>query len=256
MSFSGVSDPVAASGCDTPPLKSGPLNVGGLDIDVIISADRRGVRLTVERDARITAAVPVGLDADQLTDLVKGRRRWIYSKLEDRAAVVANRPTKRFITGEGFSYLGRSCRLKFVAAAPAPVQLVHGRFQIRRDRRNSASADLIDWYRARGQAWLPKRAAPWAQRLRVPLAQITVRKLGYRWGSCSPRGVVNIHWATMQLPIALVDYVLVHELAHLQHHDHSAAFWRVVERAMPDYEVRRTRLADLGAQLWLPDANG
>ncbi|WP_435244455.1 M48 family metallopeptidase [Streptomyces sioyaensis] len=255
MSFSAVTDPVAASGGDTPPLVSGPLNVAGLDIDVIVSADRRGVRLTVERDARITAAVPVGLDVDRLTELVKGRRRWLYSKLEDRAAAAASRPTKRFITGEGFSYLGRSYRLKFVAAAPAPVQLVHGRFQIRRDRRHSASGDLIDWYRTRGQAWLPGRAAPWAQRLRVPLAQITVRKLGYRWGSCSPRGAINIHWATMQLPIALVDYVLVHELAHLQHHDHSAAFWCVVERAMPDYEVRRARLADLGAQLWLPDAH-
>ncbi|WP_121830541.1 M48 family metallopeptidase [Streptomyces sp. S1] len=255
MNFSVATDPVAASRGDTPPLASGPLNVSGLDIEVIVSAGRRGVRLTIERDARVTAAVPAGLDADQLTELVKGRRRWIYSKLEDRAAAVASRPTKRFITGEGFSYLGRSYRLKFVAAAPAPVQLIHGRFQIHRDRHDSASADLIDWYRAHGQAWLPGRAAPWAQRLRVPWAQLTVRKLGYRWGSCSPRGTVNIHWATMQLPIALVDYVLVHEFAHLQHHDHSTAFWRVVERAMPDYEVRRARLDDLGAQLWLPDAN-
>ncbi|WP_425268760.1 M48 family metallopeptidase [Kitasatospora cheerisanensis] len=244
----------AARRGDTPPLESGPMNIGGLDINVVVSAERRGVRLTVERDARVTAAVPAGLAADQLTELVKGRRRWIYSKLEDRAAAVANRPAKRFATGEGFTYLGRSYRLRFVEAAPAPVQLVHGRFQVRRDRRSFAADDLIDWYRSHGQAWLPERAAPWAQRLRVPVAELTVRRLGYRWGSCSPRGVVNIHWATMQLPIALVDYVLVHELAHLQHHDHSAAFWSVVERAMPDYEARRARLADVGAHLWLPDS--
>ncbi|MET7607444.1 SprT family zinc-dependent metalloprotease [Streptomyces avermitilis] len=237
-------------------METGPLNIGGLDINVVVSTKRRGVRLTVERDARVTAAVPAGLDADQLTELVRGRRRWIYSKLEDRAADVASRPTKRFITGEGFSYLGRSYRLKFVASAPVPVQLLHGRFQIRRDCRDTAAGDLIDWYRVRGQAWLPGRAEPWAQRLRVPLGEIIVRKLGYRWGSCSPRGVVNIHWATMQLPIALVDYVLVHELAHLHHPDHSAAFWSVVERAMPDFEARRARLGVLGAHLWLPESSG
>lgn len=66
-------------------------------------------------------------------------------------------------------------------------------------------------------------------------------------------GTGNIHWATMQLPPELVDYVLVHELAHHHHPDHSQDFWRTVERALPDYQARRDRLRRVGPGLWLPD---
>jgi len=231
MRSSGPVDPRAAGATPTP-VAPGPVRVGDLDIEVVVVPQRRGVRLTVERDARITATVPAGLDTARLMAAVKARHGWIYDKLEQRTQDVATRPVKEFVAGEGFQYLGCAYRLKLVEDAPAPVRLVHGRVQLRRDRLDRAEDDLIDWYRARGQIWLPRRAAPWAERMHAPLEAITVRKLGYRWGSCSGDGGVNIHWATMQLPAALVDYVLVHELAHLRHHDHSTAFWRALRRAI------------------------
>ncbi|MGH4011970.1 MAG: M48 metallopeptidase family protein [Pseudonocardiaceae bacterium] len=73
-------------------------------------------------------------------------------------------------------------------------------------------------------------------------------------GSCSRRGGRNIHWATMQLSTSLVDYVLVHELAHLHYHDRSAEFWRMVERTMPDFDQRVIDCAvlepDCGCRSW------
>ncbi|MGW3873573.1 M48 family metallopeptidase [Streptomyces sp. NPDC005055] len=234
------------------PVRAGTLQVGRLEIDVVVVPDRSGVRLTVERDARITATVPAGIDVAQLVSAVKGRRRWIYDKLDERTDEAAIRPVKEFVTGEGFGYLGRSYRLKLVDDAPAPVGLVRGRFLMRRDRLDRAEDELIAWYRGRGRAWLPVRAEPWVQRMRAPVQDIAVRRLGYRWGSCNRDGGVNIHWAVMQLPQSLVDYVLVHELAHLHRKDHSRDFWAVVARAMPDYEVRRDALDKLGASLWLP----
>ncbi|MBS2963962.1 M48 family metallopeptidase [Actinocrinis puniceicyclus] len=229
------------------------LRIGDLEIEVAVSTRRRTVRLTVERDARIVAAVPPGLSREKLEALLKARTGWIYSKLGEREAAVAVRPVKEFVSGEGFHYLGRSYRLKVVDTAPAPVGLVQGRLLLRRDRIDVAEDDLIAWYRARGQEWLPQRVMPWAERMRAPLSEITVRRLGYRWGSCSSTGGVNIHWATMQLPVALVDYVLVHELAHLHQSGHPPAFWRIVGRAMPDFGTRRAALDGFGAQLWLPE---
>jgi predicted metal-dependent hydrolase len=230
------------------------LRVGELDVDVTVSARRRSVRLTIERDARIVAAVPVGLPRQQLIKLVEARTGWIYTKLGEREEAVAQRLTKEFVSGEGFHYLGRSYRLKVVDdTAAAPVVLAQGWLTMRRDRLDRAEDDLIAWYRVRGQKWLPDRAAPWARRMRAPLGEIAVRRLGYRWGSCSPAGAVNIHWATMQLPATLIDYVLVHELAHLHQGDHSPAFWQIVGRALPDYAARRAKLDEHGAQLWLPE---
>jgi predicted metal-dependent hydrolase len=79
-----------------------------------------------------------------------------------------------------------------------------------------------------------------------------VQSLGFRWGSCSADGRLNIHWATMQLPPDLIDYVLVHELSHVRHPDHSPDFWRAVDRAMPGWEARRERLKRAGPDLWPP----
>jgi hypothetical protein len=80
---------------------------------------------------------------------------------------------------------------------------------------------------------------------------LEVRDLGYRWGSLGRDNRLNIHWATMQLPTSLVDYVLVHELAHIGQPRHTPAFWASVERALPGYDQRRVRLATTGATVWL-----
>lgn len=228
-----------------------PLEVGGLVIDIHPVPGRTSVRVTVERDARIVAAVPPGADRGALEGLIRTRLSWLYTKVRDREGDVEERPYRRFVDGEGFYYLGRSYRLKIVDEASRPVALVDGRLRLRRDREDPSDV-LVAWYAERGRQWLPRRIRPWADCLQAPPADLQVRPLGYRWGSCSDRGALNIHWAVMQLPAALVDYVLVHELAHLHEPNHSPNFWRMVARALPDYECRRDRLEDWGAGVWLP----
>ncbi|NVI87666.1 M48 family metallopeptidase [Actinomadura sp. BRA 177] len=229
------------------------VKVGDLDVQVRVSERRRHVRLTVERDAAVTAVVPPGIDHAELVKIVKSRRRWLYGKLAERRELGEPRPEREYVSGEGFPYLGRSHRLLIVDAAPSPVRLMRGRLELRRDALDDPAAALIDWYTRRGRAWLPERLRPWAERMQCPDAQLRVLPLGYRWGSCSRDGRLNVHWATMQLPPDLIDYVLAHEVVHLHEHDHSERFWRRLERAMPGYSARRARLKHLGPDLWLPD---
>jgi len=237
-------------------IQAEPLHLGGLVIDVVAVPGRKSVRVTVERDARIVAAVPPHTDRDALEGLIRTRLPWLYAKVRDREADTEQRPRREFIDGEGFLYLGRSYRLLAVDGAPCPVALVDGRLRVSRERRGSAAEDLVDWYVERGRQWLPRRVRPLADCLAMPATDLVVRPLGYRWGSCSDRGALNVHWATMQLPAALVDYVLVHELAHLHEPNHSPDFWRTVARALPDYESRRVRLDEWGAGVWLPKGAG
>jgi predicted metal-dependent hydrolase len=231
---------------------SGVLRIDDLDIHVQVSDQRRTVRLTVERDGSVTAVVPPGLNRLALDKAVRAKRRWLYEKLAERRALGQWRPPRQFVSGEGFSYLGRSYRLLLVDEATAPVRLLRGRLELRRDCVEDAARHLTRWYRRTGHPWLRRRLEPWADRMDVQVAELRVLPLGYRWGSCRPDGRVNIHWATMQLPPDLVDYVLAHELAHLMRPDHSTEFWRLLERAMPDYQTRRERLRQLGPGLWLP----
>ncbi|CAL9291093.1 M48 family metallopeptidase [Streptomyces sp. SudanB25_2051] len=225
------------------------LRVGDLEIAVSVSDRRTTVRLTVERDASVTAVAPPQISRSELIKMVEAKRSWLYGKLAERRELGESRPAREYVDGEGFPYLGRSYRLRIVEPGKE-VRLIRGRLEL---GQGDGARELVRWYRRVGETWLGRRIEPWASRMGAKMSGLRVQPLGYRWGSCSRDGRVNIHWATMQLPPTLIDYVLVHELAHLQRGNHSKDFWRLVERAMPGYEDRRERLRRLGPDLWLPD---
>jgi predicted metal-dependent hydrolase len=223
------------------------LRVGDLDVAVSISDRRKNIRLTVERDASVSVIVPPAISARELAKLVEVKRPWLYRKLAEKREYDWRSSEKEFVSGEGFSYLGRSYRLRIVPGGE--VRLSRGRLEL---PEGGGADDLVAWYCRVGLPWLTRRIQPWATRIRVQPAGVRVRPLGYRWGSCSTDGNVNVHWATMQLPPSLVDYVLVHELVHLRHADHGTEFWRTIERALPGYQADRERLRRAGTDLWLP----
>jgi len=227
------------------------LRVGDLDVRVEVVPSRTSVRLTVERDATVTARVPPGLDEAVLTKLIRERSQWLYSKLAAREADVTAQPVKEFVDGEGFRYLGRNHRL-LLTDEGARVRLARGRLLLPRHLLPDATGALVRWYREAGRRWLPPRVAEWSRRMGLEAPALSVRSLGYRWGSCGTTGTLNFHWAVMQLPVELVDHVIVHELAHLLHRGHTPAFWRTVGLTQLGAEQLREALREAGASLWLP----
>ncbi|MBN1171292.1 MAG: M48 family metallopeptidase [Micromonosporaceae bacterium] len=223
--------------------------IGDLHFAVQESTRRATVGITVDRDGSLILHAPPDCPPTELAAWARTKRMWVYRKLAEKDLLLSSRPAKEFVTGEGFAYLGRSYRL--LVADVNQVRMERGRLLLPRASAEAARAALIGWYRHRGHRWLPGRMRPWASRMALNPAGLDVRDLGYRWGSLSTSGRVNIHWATLQLPPSLVDYVLVHELAHLAHPQHTPAFWATVERALPDYERRKNDLLTTGAELWL-----
>ena len=142
------------------------VHVGDLDVHVRVSDRRRSIRLTVERDATVTAVIPPETDDANLAKVITAKRPWLYAKLRERAAIGEPRPPRQYVTGEGFPYLGRSYRLLIVDEAPRPVRLIKGRLELRRDSRDAAR-HLTRWYRQVGEPWLRRRITPWAQRMAV-----------------------------------------------------------------------------------------
>jgi hypothetical protein len=226
------------------------MTVGDLHLAVRASPHRATVGLTVDRDGSLYLHAPPDYDAETLAAWAHSKRMWIYRKLAEKDLWASARPIKQFVTGEGFCYLGRSHRL--LVTDTDTVGMHRGRLLIPRDQATTdPAAALIGWYRERGRTWLSARLQPWAQRMGLTPTGLEVRDLGYRWGSLTGKGRLNIHWATLQLRPTLIDYVLVHELAHLNHPRHTPAFWATVERALPDYERRKNDLLTAGAHLWL-----
>ena len=110
----------------------------------------------------------------------------------------------------------------------------------------SAREHFIRWYSERARIWLPARVAEYESRMEVKPAGVKVQDLGYRWGSCGKGHWLYFHWKSILLPAPIVEYVVVHEIAHLHEPHHTPAFWLRVERAMPDYARRKAWLAEHG----------
>ena len=224
------------------------LTVEDLLFELRWSGRRRTVELTVERDGSLVLKAPEGIEESVIEDFVREKRMWLRTKLAEKDALAERVPRREYVSGEGFHYLGRSYRLLLVDEQKVPLKLEAGRFRLRRDEVDRGRRHFIRWYTDHAQVWIRQRVRPWADRMRVKPKAIEVRELGYRWGSCGHSGTVNFHWRTILLPASVIDYVIVHELAHLIEPNHTPQFWTRVGRALSDYGQRKEWLAVNGAE--------
>lgn len=222
------------------------LVLGDLQFEVRRSDRRQTLGLTVERDGNLVLVAPPDVADARLERFARQKRFWIYQKLATKEALPPALPVRKFVTGEGFPYLGRSHRLQLVSDLDVPVKLDAGRFKMRRDEVARGRATMVRWYTAHAQPWLTARVTRYADRTRFVPGAVTVQDLGFRWGSCGKGGRLYFHWQSILLPPSIVDYIVVHELVHLREPHHTPDFWRAVERAMPDWEPRRRWLAERG----------
>lgn len=227
---------------------TGTLTVDDLTFQVRRSDRRRTVEIIVERDGALTIAAPPTSSDDEMTDFVREKRFWLYTKLAEKETLRQPTGRREFVSGEGFPYLGRSYRLLIVDDQSADLRLEAGRFRLRRSAVPQGRETFIRWYSDHALPWLTRRVGDWAPRMGVHPQVVEVRDLGFRWGSCGKGGTVNFHWASILLPPSAVDYVIVHELAHLKEPNHTPDFWRRVDRAMPDFEKRKAWLAERGGE--------
>lgn len=220
--------------------------VDELQFELRPSSQRKTVQITVDRGGELILSAPPHVEESYLRAFVIEKRFWIYTKLAEKERLQKTVPTKSFVDGEGFLYLGRSYRLKLVSNQDTPIKLLNGRFMLQHTSMTEGRNHLIDWYSSRAKVWLWHKIKDYVARMEVEPVGVKVQDLGYRWGSCGKGNWLYFHWKTILLPPRIVEYVIVHELAHLHHPHHTPEFWQCVERAMPDYERRKIWLAEHG----------
>ncbi len=233
------------------------LQVDDLIFRIQRSERRKTIGLTIERDASLVAHLPKDADVEQASDLIKKKLVWVHQKLAAHRQAhrddVFRRP--EFVDGEGFYFLGRHYRLKLVDTKPdepstPTVRFEGDRLLFRREQVSAGEKRIADYYTRAAHPYLNSAVNKWKGIVGVePARYVQVMDLGYRWGSCSSDGTLNFHWRAMQLPSPVIDYVVVHELAHLKVPDHSPAFWRELSRVLPDYETYREWLRQKGGDL-------
>lgn len=230
-------------------------NIKNNDISYEVVRSRRSTAdIVIERDGRVLVRAPEWVDDKQVVNIVESKYYWIYKALAECRDLNATRIIREYKNGEGFLYLGRGYRLLLVHDQSEPLLLKNGRFTLRRDLVNSgkiasAKAAFRDYYINRGLERIEKRVAYFAHKVGVEPIGLDVRELGNRWASCSPTGELAFHWKCMMAPQTIIDYIVVHELCHLHHRDHTEAFWNEVDKVMPEYNERKSWLKINGAAL-------
>ena len=220
-------------------------------------SDRRKKTVQVTMDGGgVQVAAPMDTPAQDLQALVRRRAPWIMSHASD--GLLSTAP-KRFVSGETLPYLGRNVRMVFETAdvRKPEVRFDHWRFSIKvprgvddDQRRERIRKAIVAWYRGRAAIRLQVGVKKWLPRFGGgPVPDVLIRDQRQRWGSCAPDGTLRFNWRVVMLEPALVDYIVVHELAHLTIRNHSDGYWKLVNRVMPDAQVRRRRLRDVGRTL-------
>jgi predicted metal-dependent hydrolase len=219
----------------------------GLDFELRESPQRRTIGIAVERDGSLTLTAPTGISKDKLEAAVRAKQLWIHQKLVSKEELNRSRTSKRYLTGEGFFYLGKSYRLKFVEHSEVPLKLTNGWFELIRSERPRAREIFIDWYTERLEPILQAEVAFLEAHLEVRAKGFQILDLGFRWGWCSHAGHLQFHWRLAMQPRSVVRYVVAHELGHLREPHHGEVFWQLLEKVLPEYEKQKNWLAKHGA---------
>ena len=220
----------------------------------IVRSRRATADIVIERDGRVLVRVPKTIPHQRIENIVEAKRFWIYKTLAEWRDLNATKVLREYRNGEGFLYLGRSYRLSLVADQDEPLLLKGGRFCLRRDlvgRSETAGAKSAfrDYFIARGLERITERVRYFAPKVGAKPLHIDVRELGHRWASCSLKGNLAFHWKCMMAPPTIIDYIVVHELCHLHHMNHTEKFWNEVDKVLPAYRERKEWLKNNGAAM-------
>ena len=230
-----------------------PAELMGLKVEVVRSS-RRSAALHILGTA-LQVRVPLHLADERVAALLQQKRPWLTSKVAELQQLPPRRP-KELISGESLPYLGRHYRLKVQEGHRVGVGLKGGtliaivRPEEQGEQRQQRIAHYLQqWYRRQSLVHFSEKAARYSKQIGVSPTAISVRAFRARWGSCTTNGHVAFNWHIIKAPHSITDYVVIHELCHLIHPNHSKAFWQLVARHDPAYAEHKQWLRERGALL-------
>jgi len=220
-----------------------------ITIDRLIRSKRRTVALIVEANGMITVRAPMHMSMMNIQEFVAQHANWVEKKKAEMHAAIPSLP-KQYVLGETFLYLGREYPLEVIPAQPTKL-IFDDHFKITESALGNAEAVFQNWYRQQARVFFAERVKFFTNLYGFHYEKIKITSARTRWGSCSPKNTLSFSWRLIMTPVDIADYVVVHELAHTVHHNHSKRFWGLVEKILPDHKKRRKQLNQYGQQALL-----
>lgn len=209
------------------------------------------VAIHVDPDGSVSVDTPIGYSDADIQKAVQKRARWITDHVSKAHRRFAHVRSREYVSGEQILYLGRRYMLKVVPVetSPGTVKLVGNRLMVETKTGNVADVKgrIQGWYRVKARNYFARRIdtlskhLPWV----ADTPSFQMLEMKRQWGSCSPNGNIIINPHLIKAPRDAIDYVLIHELAHLKHHDHGRDFWTLIDTHAPEWRKAKHRLDGL-----------
>lgn len=217
-------------------------------VNQIIRSKRKTLALIVKPDGSVLVRAPLRTSHALIQEFVEKNRGWIERQQAKALATLRAAP-RQYVPGDTLPYLGTRYSLEIVEGQREPLRLDDGRFQLAASHQNDAASAVERWYREQARQVLTARVDFFARDHEFDHRGIRITSARTRWGSCSATGSLSFSWRLIQAPLAVVDYVVIHELVHTVVHNHSKQFWQRVGTILPDYQEQRRWLRAHGRQL-------
>ncbi len=228
-----------------PPVEQRTVDLAGTPVTYTLkrTCRRRSIGLNID-ERGLTVNVPLRASENWLHSVLQEKAGWVMEKL---ATWQAKKPVQQqWADGEPILFRGEIFKLRIVPglfdAQPQPHG-IHLIVHVSKTDNPAAIEKVVEqWYRREALQLFTECVEHFAPLMNVSAREIKLSAARMQWGSCTTRGTVRLNWQLIKMPLHLIDYVVVHELAHLVEMNHSAAFWRVVGEVCPDYAKLRREL--------------
>ncbi len=208
----------------------------GLIDYTLVRSKRKTLSLQINTRAELIIRCPQKLSIKEIESFIVGKTPWIEKKQHDIGLKKIQSPT--YIEGEKFLYLGNS--YPFIAKTSKKLDFDGVCFsakQINKDK-------LLKWYKSTFKSIAIPRLNYYADTFLLPYRQVRLKTQKTLWGSCSSANNINLNYLLIQAPMSVIDYVIVHELAHTKIKNHSKDFWQLVESILPNYKASKNWLKE------------
>ncbi|MBA5850140.1 M48 family metallopeptidase [Clostridium sp. cel8] len=220
----------------------------------VIFKNRKTMEISIKPPNIITVTAPIGTKEDEILKKVESKGSWIVKKISFFKHMQYRHIKREFVNGESFMYLGRNYSLQIEADSnlkKTEVKLYRGKFLVKTNSRNAEDIRnaMEKWYRAKANEVIKLRVKYYQKFFDIYPTNIRIKEQKKRWGSCTSKNELLFNWRCIMAKSNALDYIIVHEMCHMYHKDHSKEFWKLVGLVLPDYEMRKEWLRNYGVRM-------
>lgn len=209
---------------------------------------RKTLGICVHPDGSVEVKAPMEAPVEQIRKHVHRRAPWIYKQQRYFSSFGIHTPERKYVSGESHLYLGRQYMLRVVDSERNEVHYKGNILEVECRRRKDVRSLLMAWYRKRAEIKFEEYAGPLIARFnryQVKPSAIKLKEMATRWGSCTATGQILLNPRLVCAPRICIEYVIIHELCHLVHRNHTKNFYELLTQEMPDWKKWKMKLERL-----------